>query len=355
MLIQLVNNFYGLSIQLFFTFISALLLSFCWNWFLKFKFLSSYSKSHAIHENEICRLGGLLFFLGISTYSFLNYSDSLINHICISLIPIILIGVKEDLFHDVDPNKRLFAMTISILIFFYFNNFTFPVIDTPVIDFLNDNLVLASIFFSFSILVLINGMNMIDGMNGLLLLVSFCQLFSLYEISNYYNDQDIVKLIVVFSLFLLTIFLFNFPFGKIFMGDTGAYMLGFVIGSIVIVLYARHDDLSPYSAILILIYPCFEVLFSVIRKLLKSESPFLPDANHLHTLVFKMINKNLKQKNLIFKNSFTTVILFPLWLIPSVLTIKFYNDLKIVLLCIFIYLIFYLILYLFFQNINSKE
>lgn len=89
---------------------------------------------------------------------------------------------------------------------------------------------------------------------------------------------------------ILGFFVWNYPRGLIFLGDGGAYLIGFLIGEISVLLVARHQEVSPWFPLLLVIYPVFETLFSIYRrKFIKGVSPGMPDALHLHTLVFRRL------------------------------------------------------------------
>lgn len=89
---------------------------------------------------------------------------------------------------------------------------------------------------------------------------------------------------------ILGFFVWNYPRGMIFLGDGGAYLIGFLIGEVSVLLVSRHPEVSPWFPLLLVIYPVSETLFSVYRrKFLQGVSPGMPDALHLHTLIFKRI------------------------------------------------------------------
>ena len=76
-------------------------------------------------------------------------------------------------------------------------------------------------------------------------------------------------------------------------GDSGAYLLGFFLGFVIISSHISNLDVSPYFYISLIWYPCFENLFSILRKLNKKFSPLNPDNKHLHQLVFFFIKEKL--------------------------------------------------------------
>ena len=146
-------------------------------------------------------------------------------------------------------------------------------------------------------MILINGSNFIDGLNGLLIGYLLIILLVLYKLNlqsfiNISNEQ-IYFLIYIFFI----VFIFNI-FNQFFLGDSGAYFLSFFTGFILIEIYNENLKISPYFIILLLWYPCFENLFSIVRKLLKKKSVLKPDNDHLHQLIFRSIKNRYPLKNL---------------------------------------------------------
>ena len=320
------------------------ILSFYWNAIFNFLKLKTYDNVQRVHANEVSRLGGLViyaFFWIIFFFDFIE--DKLFFNILISSIPFVLISLKEDLLQNTAPRNRLLLMILSCLIFFYINPITFPIIDIPYIGDLISFYPISILFFSFSILVLMNGMNLIDGMNGLMPLTVFFQLLSLMIISLTVNDLFVFQLTIIFALPLIFFLLFNFPLGKLFIGDLGAYFYGYVIGLLIIYFFGKYNNLLTWNAIVILFYPCFELLFSFIRKIRNNINAFEADASHLHSIIcnylvkFKLINNN-KANNLV------TIFLIPFYVLPFFISINFYSTSYIFLslaILILIYLYFY--------------
>ena len=107
---------------------------------------------------------------------------------------------------------------------------------------------------------------------------------------------------ILFILFLLNLF------KKSFMGDTGSYILSFFYGYLLIKIYVDYQIFSPFFVILLLWYPCFENLFSVLRKFQLKKSPIKPDNNHFHHLLFFYLKKRYKLKS-IFANNYGSLII----------------------------------------------
>ena len=106
----------------------------------------------------------------------------------------------------------------------------------------------------------------------------------------------------------------NYPKGLIFLGDLGAYSLGLITGMLTIILFGRHPEISPWAAVLILIYPVTEVIFSILRRALNGISIFNPDTAHLHLKVFNFLKSQPGCKKI--ANALVTLILSWLWTFP---------------------------------------
>ena len=97
----------------------------------------------------------------------------------------------------------------------------------------------------------------------------------------------------IFLILITLIFSFFNFFDKIFLGDSGAYLIGFILGTDLVYLFNYNNEISKFFAVLILFYPCFEVLFSIIRRFIIRYSPLIADTEHLHTI---LVNFFIKQK-----------------------------------------------------------
>src|SRR4029077_20088982 len=86
---------------------------------------------------------------------------------------------------------------------------------------------------------------------------------------------------------LLGFLFWNYPKGKIFLGDGGAYLLGFWLGELSVLLVMRHSEGSPWFPMLLLVYPIFETIFSMYRrKVVHGMSPGTPDNLHMHQVIY---------------------------------------------------------------------
>ncbi len=285
--------------------------------FLSFIFLNSFliknkillNYSGSTHQKfsgltQVPLTGGIFIFISI-LYLYFNEIESVIYLFSFLFI----LGLATDLKIIASPKIRFLIQATLLFLVVYLSDLKIYPTRVYIIDFLISNNLLNYIFSTFCLLILINGSNFIDGLNGLL--VGYYLLISLifYQLG-FINFLDVENnSLLFFSTILFILFLLNL-FKKSFMGDTGAYILGFFYGYLLIKIYVENQTFSPFFVILLLWYPCFENLFSILRKFQLKKSPIKPDSNHLHQLLFFYLKKKYKLKSIFANNCGSLIILF---------------------------------------------
>ncbi len=273
---------------------------------IKKKILLNYSGS--AHQKfsgltNVPLTGGILIFFSI-VYLYFKEIETIIFLISFLFI----LGLATDLKILASPKLRFFIQTILILTIVYVSDLRISSTRIYFLDILISNIFFSYFFSTFCLLILINGSNFIDGLNGLLvgyyLLISL--IFHHLNLISFLNIENINQLF--FSAILFTLFLVNLS-KKSFMGDTGAYVLGFFYGYLLIKIYVDYQIFSPFFVILLLWYPCFENLFSILRKFRLKRSPIQPDNNHLHQLLFFYLKKKYQLKDILANNYGSLIIL----------------------------------------------
>ena len=208
---------------------------------------------------------------------------------------IFILGIFSDLLIITKPLQKFIIQFLVIFFFLYFLDL--KVLSTKVyfIDLFIKNKLFAILFTSFCLLILINGTNFIDGINTLV-----CGYYILIILTILYvcsqNKLLIYNFDILYYLFLslLVIYFFN-SFSKVYLGDSGSFLLSFFIGYYLINFSNENLDLvhfiSPIFILLLLWYPAFENLFSIIRKIISRNNPSEPDNLHLHHLLFYFLKK----------------------------------------------------------------
>ena len=319
--------------------------------------LKTYKAIQRIHLNETPRLGGFIFILSLAffvAFSNTNESVQLLKIILLSLVPIIFVGIKEDLFHNVEPAIRILALLFVGWLFRAQFTGPLPVLtDIPLIGKLLLLQGSISIFYILSMVAVANGMNLIDGVNGLCGAVALSILTALLFLSYKTADTTMLSLIFSMILFLIPFMLMNYPYGRIFLGDLGAYSLGLIVSMLTIILFGRHPEISPWGAVLILIYPVTEVVFSLLRRMVKGVSIYHPDTAHLHLKLFHFLRPQPQYKKI--ANAVVTPALSLLWLF-SLLTISWvYQKPLFIWIAIILFVALYFILYALLPNAQKKQ
>jgi len=317
--------------------------------------LKKYQGIQRIHVNEVPRLGGLIFVLSLTGY-LLNSSNTdsifLLKQILCFSIPALLIALKEDFFHNIDPVVRLLALLLSAWLFRAF--YTGPLPNLENITFISKLILLPggiALFYSLGIVSIANGMNLIDGVNGLCVSVALSCLFSLLFLAHKTGDVTMLMMLSSLIVLLIPFLIFNYPYGKIFLGDLGAYSLGIFLSLTTIIFFGRHPDISPWGGLLVLIYPATEVAFSFLRRAIKGNSAFEPDTEHLHLKLFFYFKRMPQFKKI--PNALVAPTLFLLWFYPTAAFYWLYNNQSFISSSIALFVINYLILNFLTPNVKK--
>jgi len=232
------------------------------------------------------------FLLGLFTsFSLPPYNFLIINFITFPILLLLLI-------YNCGKSKWISFKIGWLFGFGYFvsnlywitNALTFEEIFKPLIPF-------ALIFICLCFLFIINGSNLIDGFNGLLGIHSLIIFIVLFAINLINENNNLIYILFYISLLTLIFLKFNFPKAQIFLGDSGAYLIGILISISVIKTSILNPSISPFFFCILLFYLFFEVFFSFFRKLFVArQSPLLPDNQHLHMLLYKLLFKKNKTK-----------------------------------------------------------
>jgi UDP-N-acetylmuramyl pentapeptide phosphotransferase/UDP-N-acetylglucosamine-1-phosphate transferase len=301
-----------------------------------------------IHADEIARLAGFVIFLSLTLFYFSTPINELRHPLAIILLsasPLWAAAFIEDIKGNVLHLHRLAGIFFSICVFIFINDFSWPRLSFIGSDFLYKNPFLIKVIFALVIATVVNGVNFIDGANGLAGLSVIISFLCLFMLAQRVDDMIFVHLSLLL-LGLLSIFiLFNYPFAKIFLGDSGAYLLGYLLITMLIIFYGRHPELSNWGAVVIVFYYAFEVIFSFFRKIIQKQSPLEPDKKHLHLLLFNNLCNSYSKK---MANPFVAVILSVIYIQPLLYISlfppeKIWMGLSLFFLCL-TYIIFYFLL-----------
>lgn len=266
------------------------------------------------HTTAVPRIGGLAILLGLLAAGLVRLmSDPASSALVLGLVacsfPAFLGGFVEDLTKRISPTIRLITCFLSAICAYFFLGASIHSIDIGVIDLALQYPALSFLLTCLMIAGLTNSYNIIDGFNGLACMVGVITLAAIGYVAFRNNDSTLVFVCVATIGSILGFLIWNFPRGLIFLGDGGAYLIGFCIGVLSILLIVRNPGVSPWFACLINIYPIFETLFSIWRKkFIKKMSPGMPDGTHLHMLIYGRIARwiNPNQSESLFSGNART-------------------------------------------------
>ena len=301
------------------------------------------------HKNPVPHIGGALLFTGFFIgLWFLPAAQEIRLLLLVASLPVFIAGIAEDCTGKIGPTLRMIAALLSITIaFFYLDigirslNFAWP-------DYLLSNFNFLSLLFTLLVVGgLINAINIIDGYNGLMAGYSVLVLLAIAYVSHILGDGLVFQLSLTLTASLAGFFVFNFPLGKIFMGDGGAYFVGLIMAVIGLMLGIRNDEVSHWFVLLLFIYPLYETAFSIYRKaIVRGTSVSQPDGYHLHMLIYKRVVKCKKFKNnTVVCNSLTSPFLWVLSLFSIIPAVIWFNNQTMLIVWAFVFMLVYTIIY----------
>jgi len=275
------------------------------------------------HRHPVPRIGGLGVLIAMLSGALLAQlmNSPLTSSIWLFLacaLPAFGAGLVEDLTKKVSPAKRLWATASSAGLGAWCLDALIRRTDIPGVDLLVSMPIGAIALTLLVVAGVANAVNIIDGFNGLASMCALIMLLALAYVGLQLNDRLVVTVALIAAGATLGFFVWNFPAGLIFLGDGGAYLLGFVIAELGVLTIARHPTVSPLFPLLLCAYPIFETVFTMYRRKLKGNSSSHPDGIHLHTLIHRRLVRPLlgeaSESSLRARNSMTSPYL---WLLCS--------------------------------------
>lgn len=305
-----------------------------------------------IHKTKTPRIGGIAIYItlviALIIFNFISHDHkdfvfNYLSNIIIISLPVIIIGLAEDLYKDISILGRfLTSIFVGVIAYFYDVNLSdtnIKIIDEFLYSY-NFMPLLIIMFFAGSI----NSLNMIDGVNGLAGLTSIVILTTLYLLALENNDYDKYYFTLLIIGTILGFLFINWFTGSIFLGDSGAYLLGTILAFVTCkILY--DNNLSIFNILTLFSYPIWEILNSIIRRIYNNQKIIIADNKHLHSLVYILVANIFKFEKPILKNSLTTIFLIPFIIVGPIVTLFLYKDPKLlifsfVIICVFSTLVY---------------
>lgn len=289
------------------------------------------------HTIAVPRVGGAAILLAIFFALWVRYFQSpdvgLFGLLLIvSSLPAVIAGLTEDITKKVGIRIRLLATILAAGLAGYMLNAWLGSVQILGIDNLMITYpILAIAITCFAVGGVANAFNIIDGYNGLSAVVAIMILLGIAYVAFKVGDHQIM--IASFAMIgaLFGFLFWNYPRGLIFLGDGGAYLVGFWIAELSVLLTTRHPEVSKWFPLLLCAYPIFETLFTIYRRMiLKRVHPGMPDASHLHQLVYKRVVRWSVGTNYNYlkvqRNALTAPYLWMMCLLAVIPALLFWQD-----------------------------
>ena len=291
------------------------------------------------HSGFVPRVGGLAIYLSLLalipllSFGFIplavvfDLNADELTWLILSAAPVFAVGLTEDLGYDMSVRVRLVASAISSLIAMVLFKVWLSKLGIPGLDTLMLFAPFAILFTIFAAVGVVNSFNLIDGLNGLSGYVSISVATSLSIIAFQVGNLQFTIFYALLSASILGFLILNFPFGKIFLGDGGAYLLGHMLVWSAILLVNKTSDISPFAILLIFFWPVADTGLAIWRRWKLGNPAGLPDRLHFHQLTMRFLEIRFfgrDKRHLV--NPISTIVLGPLISAPQLLGIIYWNN-----------------------------
>lgn len=308
-----------------------------------------------VHLQPVGRVGGLAVFVCLALFGLVDRWWSprfggILMTLLVTGAPVFAVGLLEDLTKRVAPWLRLLAAAGSALLAVVYLGTAITRTDIWGLDWVASFSVGAAALSVFAVAGIANAINIIDGFNGLASMCVMMMLLAVAYVALQVNDGTVLALAVVGAGAVLGFFVWNYPAGLIFLGDGGAYFLGFYLSEVALLLVVRNPQVSPLFPLLAAIYPAFETVFSMYRRrVVKGRPVGMPDGAHLHSLVHRRLLRwaigRDDASTLMRRNAMTAPYLWVLCMSAIVPSVLFWDDSRILGVFILLFGFVYVALY----------
>lgn len=310
------------------------------------------------HSGFVPRVGGLAIYLSVLSlipllsFGFIplalvfDISTEELTWLILSAGPVFVVGLVEDLGYSMAPRLRLIASIISSIVAMIVFKVWLSKLGVPGLDALLLFAPFAILFTIFATVGVVNAFNLVDGLNGLSSYVTISIATSLSILAIQVGNVQFTIFLTLLTSAVLGFLALNFPFGKIFLGDGGAYTLGHVLVWSAILLLNRASEISPFSILLIFFWPVADTVLAIWRRWKLGTPAGLPDRLHFHQLTMRFLEIRFfgrDRRHIV--NPISTIMLVPCISAPQVLGIIYWNNLKATILSTFLMALIFIFTY----------
>jgi UDP-N-acetylmuramyl pentapeptide phosphotransferase/UDP-N-acetylglucosamine-1-phosphate transferase len=255
-----------------------------------------------LHDIPTSRLGGLVVvvaYLAVVGFAHRSANASLSAALPLALaaLPVVLIGLWEDLTGAVRPRYRMLAAVLSAALASFYAGGIVPRLDLPLVDGLLKHAWIVLPLTWFMVAGACNAFNLIDGANGLAGGTALIMFGGLAAAAARFDDPATLAEVLTVMGALAGFMVWNYPRGRVFLGDAGAYFIGFMYAELAIRLIARNDEISAWYVIALAGFPVVDTLVAMYRRGVVRRVPLMaPDALHLHSLIYRRAAMPLERR-----------------------------------------------------------
>jgi UDP-GlcNAc:undecaprenyl-phosphate/decaprenyl-phosphate GlcNAc-1-phosphate transferase len=301
-----------------------------------------------MHTCPTPRVGGVAIFLAFGTSFWVapaSVTGAYGNFILATGI-LFSVGLLEDLGFQISPRRRLAAAAIASLAVIGLLGVWLPRVDIPGFDVFMGQWWLGVPMTLLVTVGLANGFNLIDGVNGLASMTAGVAAVALSLIAYQGGYLVMVELALMLAAVVFGFFLMNYPFGLIFLGDAGAYTLGFVLSWFGIAVLLHVPDASPWAILLTMFWPVADTLLAIWRRARRKSDAMAPDRLHVHQMVMRGVEICLLgRKRRRISNPLSTLILAPFVMAPPLVGVLFWNQTVLAFAAVVIFAVLFFVAY----------
>jgi len=288
-------------------------------WMSKKRLKGSNVMPHWIHDGEKPRFGGVCILITMAVTLAVFWGNFLASQVApiytFLVVSAFAVGFIEDIVGNISARTRLLLTSLIVVLtcsVAFLSNDTQWLLNNVV----NAPPLLFILFVAIGVGTL-HGTNLIDGLNGLAAFWGLGALLILFQLASNQpsfsaeEQAAILNIIAICFLCLSGFLLINFPLGRVFLGDAGAYLIGLLVFLVATLVATNTSDYRPlFQVAAILSYPLMEIGWTVVRRLFVLRvGVFTPDKRHLHSSVFLVIQGRFSSLSATAANSLATVII----------------------------------------------